>query len=77
MSAFDDWWKTYQVDEESDSTGVIPKDAFNAGLEAAAEKVEQRERKRFDVEGNPMIKEFTPYFANAIRAEIEENNDAG
>ena len=38
MSAFDDWWKTYQVDEESDSTGVIPKDAFNAGLEAAAKQ---------------------------------------
>jgi len=46
--------------------------AFNKGMERAADMVEQKERERFDHVGNPMVKEFTPWWAMAIRKEIKK-----
>ena len=45
---------------------------IKATLERAAEIVEAKERKQFNTVGDPRIKKFTPYMANAIRAEIEK-----
>ena len=39
---------------------------WNSALEAAAKVVEEMERKTFDCVGDPRIRKFTPYKANAI-----------
>ena len=74
MSSFDEWYvtkiTTYVFSSKADEN--LARQAFKAGMERAAEIVEKKERVRFDNVGNPMIKEFTPWYAEAIRKEIEK-----
>ena len=75
MSVFDEWldnkWQLLLGAGRDDWDDEDMKIAYNKGMERAAEIVEKKERVRFDNVGNPMIKEFTPWYAEAIRKEIE------
>jgi len=44
------------------------RDARRETIEECAKVAEASERKRWEIQGNPMIPTFTPYIANSIRA---------
>ena len=64
---FDEWIKDQRSIRLDFKLIDLRRDAYNAGLEAAALIAEEIERKHFDTVGNPMITTFTPWIAKAIR----------